>query len=213
MSDDSADSADSADSTWKTYNQAGAAAPARPRLLRTLDDYFANHAGHAVDLGCGGGRDTRELLARGWRVDAVDSNLASLEMLADLQGVAPSKLSLMGASFEDFSPVESTYDLINASFALPFCHPDKFAEFWRRLVTALKPGGIISCDLFGVNDGWNTPSIGSDDMTFLTRAQIEHLTTDLTMEDLTEKEEDAPVFSGPTKHWHLFTCIARKPLA
>jgi tellurite methyltransferase len=45
--------------------------PPRPTLSRAADAFAG--PGFAVDLGCGDGRDTIELLRRGWRVLAIDA--------------------------------------------------------------------------------------------------------------------------------------------
>src|SRR5258708_30442219 len=34
-----------------------------------------------------------------------------------------------------------TCDLVNASFSLPFCAPERFPEVWERIVESLRPGG------------------------------------------------------------------------
>jgi len=72
------------DTHWPDYY---AATVDRPAWGTTIDaaERFAAQVGPeappllAVDLGCGAGRDTRELLRRGWRVLAVDAEAAAIE--------------------------------------------------------------------------------------------------------------------------------------
>nr|WP_312508672.1 class I SAM-dependent methyltransferase [Pseudomonas luteola] len=45
-------------------------------------DHWSGPTGVALDLGCGTGRDTLELLARGWDVIAVDAQAEALERLS-----------------------------------------------------------------------------------------------------------------------------------
>ncbi|MDP8911225.1 MAG: class I SAM-dependent methyltransferase, partial [Actinomycetota bacterium] len=65
---------------WSRYYAAAGDAP-RSTLLDALDRFAAEgkEAGLAVDLGCGAGRDTAELLRRGWRVVAVDGEPEAIE--------------------------------------------------------------------------------------------------------------------------------------
>src|SRR5438046_10615075 len=70
---------------WPAYHRAVAAAPPRATLLAALNG-FARDAPRtdpalAVDLGCGGGTDTVELLRRGWRVLAIDAEPHAIEFL------------------------------------------------------------------------------------------------------------------------------------
>lgn len=97
-------------------------------------------------------------------------------------------------------------DLLNSSFALPFCHPDDFPAVWERIVASLRPGGRFAGQLFGERDGWS----GNDDMTFQTRAEAEALFAGFELERFDEYEEDGHTALGAPKHWHLFHVVARK---
>lgn len=197
--------------TWKDYNSLGEERPARPRLLQTLENFVFDSAGMALDLGCGSGRDSKELLKRGWKVDAVDIDPESLELLAPLKEQF-SGLNTIASDFATLALVPNTYDLINASYSLPFCKPTHFSGFWRMLQESLRPGGLISCEFFGVNDAWNKiPGGGAGTMTFLSRSELENLLQGWKIELLKETEELGPTAFQGLKHWHLFTCIARKP--
>ena len=63
----------------------------RPTLLDALDRFAA--PGLAVDLGAGTGRDTAELLRRGWSVIAIDGEPEAIERLHALVG-GPSRARL-----------------------------------------------------------------------------------------------------------------------
>lgn len=172
----------------------------------------------AVDLGCGSGRDTAELLKRGWRVLAIDSESAGIERL--VQGAAGSgdtarRLETQVARFEDASwPVA---DLVNSSYALPFCPPDSFTAVWDRIVTSLVPGGRFCGQLFGDRDEWASPSRASVKdwgsplgMCFHSKEDVLMLLRDLDVEHLDEIDEDGTTAVGDAKHWHLFHIVARK---
>lgn len=195
---------------WQRYNQAGAEAPPRPRLVNTLEKFFGARAGRALDLGCGGGRDTVALLNQGWTVDAVDNDESALAIMAGLSGRWPDQLRVLPYGFDELEPKTGFYDLISASYSLPFCRPDRFNLFFQSIKGALAPGGILSCDLFGKNDSWNQKRADRPQLTFLERREVEMLTEGLKTELLKEDEYDGPSFSESNKHWHMFTLVARK---
>lgn len=197
-------------SRWRDYNESGSKAEGRPRLLKTLESFFpVGHGKIALDLGAGGGRDSKALLTRGWSVDAVDHDADSIELMLPLENEFPNRLSLRLESFETLTLEPNRYDLINASYSLPFCRPSSFPALWARIIAALKPGGLVSCEWFGENDSWRTGPQGSE-MTFLSRSAAGDLLRPLKLELFDEKEFDGPTFAGVGKHWHLFVVVARK---
>ena len=202
---------------WSRYYAAAGQDP-RETLLAALERFDAEgRAGLAVDLGCGTGRDTFELLRRGWRVLAIDAQSEALELLREREEArsAGERLQTEVASF-----VEATWpeaDLVTSSFSLPFCPPDRFPDMWARIVASLRPGGRVCGQLFGDRDewatregreeGWSSPT----PMTFHTREEVEQLLDGLDVEELNEVDEDGATAIGDRKHWHLFHVVARKP--
>lgn len=195
---------------WKGYNDGKSMAPPRPRLLHTLDTYFPAKTGHALDLGCGSGRDINELLNRGWRVDGVDSDGQSLESAREIFAKHLDCLTLIESSFEALTLFQKKYDLVNASYSLPFCPRDHFPNFWGKIISSLKVGGYLTCELFGVRDSWNSIDPEKGERTFLTKEKVQEYLVPFDIIELEELEFDKPSFNGPEKHWHVFQCIARK---
>jgi SAM-dependent methyltransferase len=118
----------------------------------------------AVDLGCGSGRDTIELLRRGWKVLAIDGEAEAIERLLaseELPSAAAERLSTQVSRFEDAAWPD--VDLVNSSFALPFCPPEAFPRLWQRIKSSVRVGGRFSGQLFGDRDGWS----GERELTFI----------------------------------------------
>jgi len=208
---------------WTSYYDAVDDTP-RETLLIALELHEREAAVHtrepfAVDLGCGTGRDTAELLRRGWRVLAIDSEPAGVERLvrrASDSGEAVLRLETQVAGFEDATWPAA--DLVNSSYALPFCPPDAFAALWDRIVRSLMPGGRFAGQLFGDRDEWAWPSSSIADewgsptgLSFHSREDVRLLLRDLHVEHFVEVDEDGTTAVGDAKHWHLFHIVARKP--
>jgi tellurite methyltransferase len=194
---------------WVRFFDAAGAEP-RETLLLALERYTAETNGEseplAVDLGCGTGRDSLELLRRGWRVLAVDVHPEALKRLrskaATLQLAA--RLETRQSSFETAS--WPTARLLNSSFALPFCTPERFDDLWRRIVSSLEGGGRFSGQLFGDRDEW----ADNRELTFHTRTEVEALLDGFDLERFDEVENDGQTALGEAKHWHLFHIVARR---
>jgi SAM-dependent methyltransferase len=199
---------EASDPGWTDYYEATGDDP-RDTLLDALRRFEGEppRDRFAVDLGCGTGRDTVELLRRGWAVLAIDGEAEALERLVarDLPLAWNDRLTTVRAPFQEAEWPET--DLVNSSFALPFCPPAAFPGLWRQIERSLRPGGRFCGQLFGDRDGWSD----EDDLTFPTRAEMEALLASLEVERLDEIEEDGTTATGKDKHWHLFHVVARKP--
>jgi trans-aconitate methyltransferase len=127
---------------WRVYYQRTGGRPPRETLLQALASFEAEDAvGTAVDLGCGGGRDSIELLRRGWSVLAIDAQDSAIETL-----LARPELNQFGCRPRtEVSRFEAARwemaDLVNSSFALPLCPKADFLAMWKRIFDSLRPGG------------------------------------------------------------------------
>jgi SAM-dependent methyltransferase len=191
---------------FESYYRATAERPPRATLLAALARFDgAANPRFAVDLGCGEGRDTIELLRRGWSVLAIDAEpkaLAGLRARADLP--AGAKLQTLAARFEDADWPAA--DLVNASFALPLCPAGRFPALWLRILGSLKPGGRFAGQLYGDRDSW----AGRPGMTFHDRAAVDRLLSGVAVEMFEEEERDAVTPRGQPKHWHIWHVVARR---
>jgi hypothetical protein len=148
---------------------------------------------------------------------AIDAQEEAIQRLrrSDEPLVSSDRLETEIADFE--SARWPTAELVNASYALPFCPPGSFAGVWERITMSLPSGGRFCGQLFGDHDEWASVPDASAEwtpprnaMTFLTRSEVDDLLGDYTIEDLIEIDEDGPTATGPDKHWHLFHIVARK---
>jgi len=202
---------------WPAYFDVVAGKSARETLIAALDAFEkegmpgSEGLGDqqprplAIDLGCGEGRDTVELLRRGWRVLAIDGHpdaITRLKARPDL--VHEERLTIKHAPFEGLSLPKARF--INASFCLPFCHPDHFEALWQQIVDTIEPGGRFAGQFFGDRDDWAT----IPDRSHQTRAQVQSLLGGFEIELFEEVEDDGNDALKNPKHWHRFDVVAKK---
>lgn len=190
------------DDDWSGYHDATRGAPPRDLLVRAAERL--DQPGRVLDLGCGAGNDTRYLLSLGHQVTAVDAHRGTIDALSVLN---EPNLTCMCGSFAEFPLEASTFDLVSAQLALPFNPPETFDAMFARLLTALAPDGYLACDLFGIDDAWNTPDSG---MTFHTRAEVERLLMPLDVIELEEVREAVRLANGEEHQAHSFEIIAQR---
>lgn len=108
--------------------------------MSALYDAFLPHLpenAHILDAGCGSGRDSREFLARGYRVTAFDAS----EKLAGLASRAISH-PVAVRTFDQVSEYQA-YDGIWACASLLHLPPQHIPQALAKLWQALKPGGVL----------------------------------------------------------------------
>jgi tellurite methyltransferase len=193
---------------WEDYYRAIEGRPLRPLFLDAIE-FLPTGTGDgrvpvAIDLGCGAGTETLALLARGWTVTAVDGAPEAIVRLRASVGLEDAaRLTTVLSPFHEVEFPDA--DFVHASVSLPFCPPREFAEVWRRVRNALRPGAIFAGHFFGPNDSW----AGTPDMTFQTREELDALLAGFDVQLLKEQDEDGEAVSGP-KHWHAFHVIASR---
>lgn len=160
----------------------------------------------AVDLGCGAGRDTRELLRRGWRVLAIDREPAALEALR--AATAADDLPRLRTLQADLATVDiPPADLVNASISLPFLEREPFFATLARALAAVRPGGRFATMLFGDRDG----SADEPGMTCPSAEVVRAALKGFDIEDWVDREEDGQTALGEPHHWHSIEIVARRP--
>ncbi len=90
-----------------------------------------------LDFGCGSGRDTKAFLVRGYRVTAADGSPELCKIASVFTGI-PVRQML----FNELDDVEA-YDGIWACASILHVPSAELPDVFRRMITALKPGGNI----------------------------------------------------------------------
>jgi SAM-dependent methyltransferase len=196
---------------WPGYFEAVLGKAARETLIDALARFESDGAkpGFAIDFGCGEGRDSAELLRRGWRVLAIDGNESAFEYMkrrTNFPRVArdPARFETRLVRMEDADLPPC--DLLNASFSLPFVDPARFDEVWARIVASVRTGGRFAGQLFGERDSW----AALPDRSHQTRARVDELLRAFLVEHFQEDERDGSDCLHNAKHWHVFHIVARK---
>ncbi len=204
---------------WPKYFDAVKDQPPRDTLLRALQEINRGNAGQstvrwfAIDLACGEGRDTRAILAANSTANilAIDNSVEALARLrsklsyADSLRVSSSLLPMESVPHHNIAR-PNTAMLINASFALPFCHEDHFPSLWNWITTTLAPGGYFSGQIFGDRDDWAP----DNPRRHFTREQVNALLAPFNIIHLEEVEKDGKDAMGGMKHYHLYHIVASK---
>ncbi len=161
----------------------------------------------ALDLGCGTGKDTVELLRRNWRVLAVDFSQAGIDTLLSRPEANQYKASLetQVASFGEVSFRAAA--LVAAMLSLPYGPPESFDSVWQMLVSSLVPGGYFVGQLFGP-DHYK----GMNHVVRRSRSEIDKMLAGLEVLHLEEINQEIE-HEGEATHFHYFEIIARKPSA
>ncbi|WAL58434.1 class I SAM-dependent methyltransferase [Thermocoleostomius sinensis] len=194
---------------WTDYYNAVAGRPPRETLLVALAEFEMEQEPtsprFAIDLGCGDGRDTIELLRRGWRVLGIDAEAQAIARLRNRSGIYHEQLETRIERFEQLTFPQNV-DLVNASFCLQFCPPEDFPSLWQAIVMAIRPGGRFCGHLIGDRDSWASfPHLNHHRCD-----QVTDLLVPFVVEWLKEEEHPGKTALGTEKYWHLFHIVARK---
>jgi SAM-dependent methyltransferase len=197
---------------WSRFYEWQVGRELRATFLAGLEALHDRPPGFAIDLGCGDGLETRELIRLGWRVLAIDSDPGVDERVRAVVGAdtvaaagadgAPA-LEVWQRDFADIRELPDA-DFVYAGFSLPFCEPSRFPYLWADIRESLRPGAVFAGELFGPDDAW----FGRPGMNFHSVSGVEAMLDGLEVVQLIEDNQDGRSFEGP-KHWHVFHIVAR----
>lgn len=158
--------------------------------------------GVAVDIGCGVGTATLFLLDKGYEVYAVDR---SEEAISILRTRLPEgeRAHLVVADMMEF-PMPPC-DVVTAGFSLFFLNQEQLAEFWPRVVSALRPGGLFGGQFLGANDEW-----ADKGHALANERTLKEMFEGFEFIHFEEVDREGETSVGKLKHWHVFHVVARK---
>lgn len=125
----------------------GVLATAHREMLAALDAF--RPAGDVLEMACGPGIWTPQLLRHASSVTAVD---AAPEMLAIAEGeIRDDRVRFIRANLFEWEP-DRRYDVVFFGFWLSHVPLERFASFWSTVAASLQPGGRVAF----VDDGYRT---------------------------------------------------------
>lgn len=131
------------------YLDQGLDLPGGDELAEALDAF--RPAGRVLELACGPGVWTSQLLRHATDVTAVD---ASPEMLAIAAArVGSERVRFVQADLFTWKP-DRRYDVVFAGFWISHVPAERFESFWSLVADCLEPGGRV----FFADDAYRTPA-------------------------------------------------------
>lgn len=191
--------------SWNAFYERTAKRGPSPLLSRAIDQVKHQLPREAIDLGCGAGNETWQLIQAGWQVLAIDKEPEAIARTISRSSVDDAgMLDAQVADFETLCELPAT-TLIHAGLALPFCHPSRFDHLWRLMRTALIPGGVFVGHFFGLRHSWTN----QEQMSFHSKEDVQRLCDGLEM--LLLRESESPmVVASESVNWHRIDVIVRK---
>lgn len=103
--------------------------------------------GKAVDLGCGAGRDTIELLKNNWSVLSIDKEDTESIIREQLNQKESENFKFKKCFFGEMNLPK--VDLIVANFSLPFSKKELFSGIWKNITNSLSDERVFCWKFFG----------------------------------------------------------------
>lgn len=118
-------------------------AAARPRypqaLFDDVDRLVGPPPGVVLEIGCGPGTATEDLLERGWRVVAIEPGVHMAELAR--RRLDGQTFEVVVSSFENWNPGQQRYDVVFSATAFHWVEP---AVRWTKSAAVLRPGGHVA---------------------------------------------------------------------
>ena len=154
--------------------------------------------GKVLDLGCGTGTASLELLKNGFTPFPVDASLEMVKVAEILLQFRPRQISFDEIDEHDF------YDAIWANFSLLHIKKNKFSDILKQLFFALKEGGILFFSLKrGV--GESRDKLGRF-YSYYEKSEVEKLLEKASFRTKTFCEGYSIGLAGENENWMGFFC-------
>lgn len=197
--------------TWEAYYKHKLTEPPRDFIVTALKELPQQTKSEiiALDLGAGVGHETLLLLKKGYYVIAVDSQKSAFDFMLERPEIIKyqDRLKTVVSSFEELDLDKiPPLNLVVTSFALPFCHPDHFENFWKKIVDKIESGGYFIGNTFDPGFTAFDDKVRKE-MTFHTKEQTIDLFDNFEILSLREIKEEGKEVG---KFDHYYEIIAKK---
>ena len=127
------------------------------KALQLLSEHLCySNFSQVLDLGCGPGRNSAYLAAKGCNVTGVDFCQAALSMASDvaLTPAVEGRMKVINADCNSIFPFHSdSFDFVVDSYlSCHFLEDDTLLKFWDEVARVLNPEGYIYSTVFSVED-------------------------------------------------------------
>ena len=109
--------------------------------------------GHAIDLGCGTGRNAVYLANRGYRVDAIDLSETAILKARSFARRSEVDVNFVVGSIFDLALPGGHYDLAYDAGLLHHLQPHQRPYYLEKVHTILKPNGMFGMTCFDTSGG------------------------------------------------------------
>ncbi len=172
------------------------------KILKSIDSAGNN----ALDIGCGAGVDVKYMAENGFNVEAIDSDLSSIEqtkkICAGLPVIATQK------DIKDFDIKPNHYQLIIAWNILSFLkEKDEINNLLLNIKNGLVKDGIFVFSIFGPEDDWVKNGFIKS---FWTIDEIKKILLGMIFLKISEEKQKGKTAAGENKFWHKIMGISQK---
>jgi hypothetical protein len=185
------------------------------KLARTLiewtntDDIFGKTSDERAqvifnDIGCGSGHDSSYFAYNGYKVNAIDYNETSINVVKEMQA---SRITPIKMDFTE-NPMPKCH-VAYANYVMSFIPPEKFITTWKNhVVSQILPNGIYVGNFFGPKHEWYPDPY----MSFFNKQQVEELFEKDFKSKIVIKEKTVTVKTADNgqKLFHTLKVVAEK---
>lgn len=182
----------------------------KPRDMAIETNKFIQNNSTILDLGCGAGNDSIYFACNKHKVIAVDIVTKILEKnLNDIPTNISKNIQIVEENIINMNFPKT--NVIYSSLTLPFLGKENFNTLFLKIKNSLPSKGIISIDLFGQDDEWNTKN---SSLVFHNLEEIKNIFQNFEILKINELqklgtcmgENGKPI----PKFWHRYHIIAKK---
>ena len=182
----------------KEYNKKSSKLPHNPLIKEGIS--YVNKKKIALDIGCGGGRDSNFMAQYFSKVVAMDNNSDCKKYLNK------KNIDFLNCEIEKHDFGKEKYNFINSWNTLVFIKPEDLTKIINKLFDSLTKGGIFAGNIFGLDDDWKD----RPNMSFLSEKEIKKLFQNFKIIKLEEIKKTKKLIIGSLKKWHFYNIIAKK---